>query len=540
MPDETKPSLQPAPDLSAPAAEGWRANVRTMARVITPGARRQSAAPAPRTRFNPLRLADERSSLFAEMLDWMWAPLMLLWPLSVTITFLVAQTIANAPFDRHLSESVSVLAAHVKESGGRVSLELAVPASEVLRTGATGRTWFMVLGTRGELIDGDLELPLPPEDEQPASGAVKLRYERIRGEEIRIAYTWVAFAGENSDLEPALVQIGETLDSRSELANEIVRGVIVPQFVILPIAVMLVWFGLTRGLAPLTSLQATIRRRRPDDLSPIDPRGAPEELEPLVSSFNELLQRLSQNLTAQRRFIADAAHQMKTPLAGLRTQAELALRETDPQELKRSLRQMAGASERAAHLINQLLSLARAEHQATDLAAFEMVDLVALARDVVRDWVPVALARGIDFGVELPDTRADVIGMPVQLRELLKNLVDNALRYTPALATPASRVTVRVRRAARAVTLDVEDTGPGIASAERHLVFERFYRVLGTNVDGSGLGLAIVREIVSQHDALLRIGVNPRADDPERPGTLISIEFSHIADAPPTLRIDEP
>ncbi len=199
---------------------------------------------------------------------------------------------------------------------------------------------------------------------------------------------------------------------------------------------------------------------RPDDLSPIESHAAPDEVAPLVGAFNELLSRLEQNLVTQKRFIADAAHQMKTPLAGMRTQAELALRETDPQDLKRSLRQIAASTERATHLINQLLSLARAEHQSTDLAAFEAVDLVALARDQVRDWVPQALARGIDLGYEGCEVPLRIVGLPLLLRELLKNLIDNALRYTPAGQSVPATVTVRVRAEGSSAFLDVEDTGP--------------------------------------------------------------------------------
>jgi two-component system sensor histidine kinase TctE len=525
MPDESRRAADPPP-----SASGWRANVRTLAAALRAGSRGRAEEPPRPPLANPLRPLDERRSLFSEMLDWMWAPLMLVWPLSVTITFLVAQGIANAPYDRLLAETLNVIAGHVREVDRKVTLDLPLPADELMHADGSDRTYYMVLGMRGELVAGDFDLPLPPDEEPAAPGRVRHRSDRMHGEEVRVAYTWVAFANMPSHSQPALVQVAETLEKRAQLANEIVRGVIIPQFVILPIAVTLVWFGLTQGLRPLTSLREMIRRRRPDDLSPIDPRAAPEELEPLLNAFNELLQRMEQNLNAQRRFIADAAHQMKTPLAGLRTQAELALRESDAGELRRSLRQIAEATERATHLINQLLALARAEHQATDLAAFKAVDLARIAREVVQDCVPLALARDIDLGLEI-EPAAEVIGLPLLLRELLKNLVDNAIRYTP----PRGAVTVRVRGAAGASVLEVEDTGPGIPEAERELVFERFYRVLGTKVDGSGLGLAIVREIVTQHDARLRIGPNPRATDSAWPGTLVAVEFPHLARSAPTL-----
>jgi two-component system sensor histidine kinase TctE len=483
---------------------------------------------------NPLRAQFEQRSLFGEILDWMLAPLLLLWPMSVTITYLVAQTIANAPFDRNLGDAVTVLADHVKEFKGQVTLQLPMTTRELLRGDSTDSVYYMVLGLRGELVAGDADLPLPPETEAPNSNEVKLRFDQLRGNEIRIGYTWVEFR-RNGGNSHALVQVAETLEKRSQLANEIIRGVIVPQFVVLPIAVVLVWFGLSRGLAPLTSLQARIRARKPDDLSPIDPRAAPEEISPVVASFNELLARLAQNIQMQQRFLADAAHQMKTPLAGLRTQAELALRETDPQQLKRSLRQIATSTERATHLINQLLALARAEHQAADPGGFEVVELGAIARSVVQEKVPDAVSRQLDLGFEGIDRPARIIGVPVLIRELLLNLVDNAIRYTPAKGS----VTVRIRQDGASAFLEVEDTGPGIPEGERQRVFDRFYRILGSNVDGSGLGLAIVREIAEQHDALLRVSFNPGASDAALPGTLISVEFEAILTDDPTLVLDD-
>jgi two-component system sensor histidine kinase TctE len=539
MPDQLPPAAgdPPAtPPVLPEARRGWRANIGALPFFARAGARR-AVPPEPAEFPNVLRLPNEQRSLFGEILDWMLAPLLLLWPMSVTITYLVAQDIAGAPYDRQLSESVEILADHVKEFRGEARLQLPVPARELLRADTTDNLYFMVLGLRGEFVAGDRELPLPAEDESPMPGVVRLRNDQVRGQEVRIAYSWVEFANRPGS-QPALVQVAETLEKRAQLANEIIRGVIVPQFIVLPIAVMLVWFGLSRGLLPLASLQSKIRARRPDDLSPIEAHAAPDEVAPLVDAFNELLSRMEQNLVAQKRFIADAAHQMKTPLAGMRTQAELALRETDPQDLRRSLGQIAASTERATHLINQLLALAKAEHQATDLAAFAVVDLAGLAREQVLDWVPQALARGIDLGFEGPQGPLRVVGLPLQLRELLKNLIDNALRYTPPDLQPPGSVTVRVRSAGSSAYLEVEDTGPGIPERERPLIFDRFYRVLGTNVDGSGLGLSIVREIVEQHEALLRVSFNPRATDPDLPGTLISVEFVHTMHGPPNVELE--
>ena len=471
----------------------------------------------------------EQRSLFGEILDWMFTPLLLLWPLSVAVTFLVARSLADAPFDRALDDRTSALAQQVRTAADRVVVILPRAAKDFLAADDEDVVYFQVIGPGGRLLAGDPDLPQPRLYDYPQPGEVKLRTVTYRGDQVRIGYMYVVPGDEErQDLGPVLVQVAETLDKRARLANEIIKGVIFPQFLILPMAVMLVWFGLTRGLAPLKTLQRRIRDRAPDDLSPIDPRGAPEEIAPLVDAFNELLERLGQNVNAQKRFIADAAHQMKTPLAGLRTQTELAMREHDPVELHRALQQIARGSQRAAHLVSQLLALARTENQ-REGASLEPLDLDAFAREAVSDWVPTAIERGIDLGYETQraqwdgdgrDASSRIAGHPLLLRELANNLIDNALRYTPRGGT----VTVRVVAAGRRVLLEVEDSGPGIAEAERGLVFERFYRVLGTGVDGSGLGLPIVREIATQHGATIEVDDARPGETP--PGARFTVVFA--------------
>jgi two-component system, OmpR family, sensor histidine kinase TctE len=364
-------------------------------------------------------------------------------------------------------------------------------------------------------------MPLPHEEDRPPPGLVEFRDDVLHGNDIRVAYTTVEFPHTPGAL-PVLVQVGETLDKRSQLANDIIKGVILPQFVILPLAIVLVWFGLSRGLAPLHALQAHIRARRPDDLSPLEARRAPPEIEPLVTSFNDLLTRLEQNMELQKRFIADAAHQMKTPLAGLRTQAELALRQDVSAEVHRSLEQIATSSEQAARLVTQLLALARAENRLSG-QIFAPVEITEVARNAVRDWVQAALAKQMDLGYEGPDEAVEIDGSLLMLREMLSNLIDNAIRYTPA----GGRITVRVRPdpASSQVHLEVEDTGLGIPAAERARVVERFYRILGREGDGSGLGLAIVREIVTMHGGTLTIDDNVYQSTPRLAGTLVRVSL---------------
>jgi two-component system sensor histidine kinase TctE len=358
---------------------------------------------------------------------------------------------------------------------------------------------LQVSATDGRPIAGDLVLPRPGLYDFPAPGRIRLRTSLDNGVEWRIAYTWTSTPGDDEN-ELLLIQVADTFDNRDQLASKIIRGVLFPQFMILPLALLLVWFGLSRGLAPIKVLQGKIEVRRPDDLSPIDPKEAPEELAPLVRAFNDLLARQAHTLQAQRRFIADAAHQLKTPLAGLRTQSELAMREADAAELRRTLEQIASSAERSAHTVSQLLALARTENL-RDAVTLDELDIAPLVRAVIADHYGVALTKSIDLGFESDDRPSPIAGHPILLREMIGNLIDNAIRYTPE----GGVVTVRVQSTSIEVVLQIEDDGIGIAPDDRQFVFERFFRVLGAGADGSGLGLSIVREIVGQHGAVIDV-----------------------------------
>lgn len=488
----------------------------------------QAKAPIAHTTPASEQPANPRS-LFGDILDWLLMPLLLLWPLSIGVTYLAAKSIANEPFDRSLEDRVTVLAQQVKEMNGELSAQLPFAARDILRADDVDNVYFQVSGPKRELITGDSDVPLPEDEEVPVPWAVMMRDGQMRNAEVRIAYTYVNLQPggnpEQAIAAPryALVQMAETTEKRRMLANQIIKGVILPEFIILPIAIALLWFALSRGLSPLTTLQENIRARRPDDLSPIDSRSVPEEISPLVRSLNEMLARLAQSIQSQKRFIADAAHQMKTPLAGMRMQSELALRQDAREEIQRSLEQLAKSSASATRLVNQLLALARAENDSPHSTPLQSVELALLARSTVHDWFGNAQARDIDLGFEADEMNLVIAGNATMLREMLNNLIDNALLYTQ----PRGSVTVRVRREeSRALAIiEVEDNGPGIAASERDLVFDRFYRILGSESEGSGLGLAIVREIALRHDAEVDIFSNPRSTDPRFPGCLFRISF---------------
>jgi len=483
--------------------------------------------------------APEQRSLFGEILDWMLAPLLLLWPMSLGLTGIVAQEIANKPYDRELGAMTQMLVRQVvveplDDPSARPLVRMrASGVTELLRGEDVDNVFFQVRGAEGELVAGDRDLPSPADESAP-SNEIQFRDDLVHDAPVRVATLWLSVPNDPQGRR-VLVQQAETLERRSRLATEIIKGVILPQFVILPLAVLLVWLALARGIRPLNRLQQRIRKREAGDLSALDERDVPEEVTPLVASINDLLQRLDQSMARQKHFLADAAHQLKTPLAGLRMQAELAQREIDagqrdPEALKATLHQIALSSQRAAHSVNQLLAMARAEDKEQTLRA-RALDLAEITQEAVRDFVPRALELRIDLGYEgaNPGEAALMQGYPVLMGELVRNLVDNALRYTPEGGT----VTARVLRDpfGQVLVLQVEDSGPGIAPAERQRVFEPFYRALGTGVDGTGLGLSIVREIASRHGAEVSIDeAHPRhgsllAPGTHGPGALFTVRF---------------
>jgi two-component system, OmpR family, sensor histidine kinase TctE len=465
-------------------------------------------------------------SLFGEILDWMLTPFLLLWPITFGLTWLVAEGIAKVPFDRSLQQNVNVLAQLVQSDETHVRFQLPDTAHRILHADATDTVYYQVLGGRSELLGGEAKLPLPQDDEKFVTDEMRLRDDMLNGTPIRVAYMWVRV--QPQEARPALVQVAETLEKRSVLAREIIRGVMLPLFVILPLSVLLVWLALTRGIKPLNELEDRIRQRKPGDMSPLDEHTVPSEVVPLVSSINDLLVRLQGSIATQKRFLADAAHQLKTPLAGLRMQADLAQRsDANAQDLKQSLKHIGLASMRATHTVNQLLALARAESSGMGMAT-QTCDLSVLTMEVVKDSLPRAMELRIDLGFEGPQPHQAMLpGNPTLLKEMVRNLIDNALNYTPSSETQPGVVTARVCGDAQTCwRLEVEDSGPGIAASERERVFEPFYRALGNEADGSGLGLAIVREIAVKHHAQVSISDTHEGHSP--PGARFSVRFSSI------------
>ncbi|MEQ1773219.1 MAG: sensor histidine kinase [Burkholderiales bacterium] len=440
---------------------------------------------------------NRRMTLRRQVLAWVSIPLGILWLVSAYSDYDIATRFVNGAYDRALLESALDIGRQVRVLRGRVYVDLPEIVVQMLRSRESGQFFYLVTGPDNEYITGEPDLK--PSQTTP-SGQAAYYNDSYRNQEIRVAV--IKLPVETEEVRGLVtVQVAETLSPRTVLLREVLLGMALPQGLLAILAGVVIWVAVARGLAPLTALRRDIEQRSHRDLSALPVANVPAEVRPLVESTNGLLHRLSMALAAQQRFIADAAHQLRTPIAGLRTQTELARRQTSPADVQVTLVQLQTAAERMTHLINQLLSLARAEPSAEHTQTMEKLDLGVLAREVTTECVPRALARNIDLGFEGSDVLPRIAGDDFLLREMLGNLIDNAIHYTQ----PGGHVTVRVSCVQDNLHLSVEDDGPGIPEAEREAVLERFHRVLGTGVEGAGLGLSIVREIVMRHGGQIRL-----------------------------------
>jgi two-component system, OmpR family, sensor histidine kinase TctE len=465
----------------------------------------ESVVPAARTRR-------KQTTLRRQVLFWLGWPLLLLWSVSSVVDYDIANRFVNLAYDRALLESALDIGRQVKVLNDRIYVDLPEIALQMLQSRESGRLYYRVTGPRNEYITGEPDLPPPPD---PFSGRVNYYDDEYRGRPVRTVTLQLPLEAGKTD-GMVMVQVAENRSARNEFARQILLRMVLPQALLIVVAGMMLWYAVGRGLAPLVTLRHEIENRSHRDLSALPEEHAPQEVRPLILAMNALLERLSLALAAQQRFIADAAHQLRTPIAGLKTQTELALRQAPAGEAQTTLRQLRSATERATHLVNQLLSLARAEPIAGRIQPAQLIDLLQLARDATTDWVPRALERNVDLGFDAASAAAYVDGDPFLLREMLNNVLDNAVRYT----RPGGQVTVCVATGVAGPMVSVEDNGPGIPDAERARVFERFYRVLGTGVEGCGLGLAIVSEIAQSHGA--QVSLNP---GPNGQGTVVKIVF---------------
>jgi two-component system sensor histidine kinase TctE len=405
---------------------------------------------------------------------------------SAVASYPVALYPARAAYDWALMDTALALSRIivVDELTGRVTVS---PSAEVLvRTDQFDNIYYAVHDGNGMLIVGDGQL-VPPEPRMLESGEA-LYDSRIGSESVRVAARY-AQRGQ----QRFVVQVAETTVKRTTLVTQILSSMMLNEMLLVTAVIALLWIGIGRGLEPLQRLRKEIAARSYRDLRPVPVEHVPIEVQPVVSALNTLLAQLAAALQAQQQFVANAAHQLRTPLAGLRMQVEYGLQQSDPEEWRRSLEVMKQATERTARLANQLLTLARAEVGASQLQSIRPLDLSVIVQDLAGEWMPRTIAKKIDLGLELH--AAPFSGDEVLIGEVIRNLLDNALRYTPN----GRRITVRTWGEADNAVLEVEDDGPGIPHGERENVFRRFHRIDGSPGEGCGLGLAIVQEIAVLH-----------------------------------------
>lgn len=455
------------------------------------------------------------SSLRRQMLWYLLVPVGTLSLISIALAFYLGAKFLTVAYDENLFDTAETLARQVRLVKGQITVDLPDVAWEMLRYDDYDKIFFSVMSTSGELIAGDAGIPQPP-IELKKIGKPIFHDGLYRDNPVRIASMYMPLT-DNGVQRELLVQAAETLVKRHLVTGQIFSGVVLPQLVLVILAAISVWVGVRRGLAPLDKVSQAIHHRTHRDLSPISETEVPQEIKPLLHSINGLMERFSNVLETQRRFVADAAHQLRTPIAGLKTQTEYAMRQTNFDTLRQVLPQIYASVERTNHLINQLLKLARSEVLLDQPHDFEPLNLDVLLRDVTAEWVPMAMKKDIDLGYEnLSNSTVTVNGNKILLREMLANILDNAIRYSPT----GGKVTVRLSNE-RYPIVSTEDSGSGIPMEERERVFERFYRLSENAGEGSGLGLSIVREIADAHNARVHI-----SDVDEGTGARIDVAFS--------------
>ena len=470
-------------------------------------------------------------SLRNQLLRWLLIPLVMLVLLDAVFVYRNALDAADMAYDRSLLASTRALAERVSIDGGKVVADVPYVALDSFETDTLGRIYYKVTGIHGELVSGYGDLPAVPANvprSQNYPALVRFYHADYHGKPIRIA-ALLQPVYDDSMRGIALIQVGETLDARRGLSNQILLDTLTWQAAMVLVMAALVWFAVRLVLQPLMRLKTEVETRALSDLSDVDPALVHREMRPLVSAMNGSMARLQQLIASQRRFIADASHQLRTPLTVLKTQAELALRACDRQPdnpqavaaLRDIVASIAATTDSTVLLANRLLTLARIEHGGEHLL-MDTVSLRELAQQVGLEMAMSAVGREIDLSLEA-DLDATVQGQALLLHELLVNLVDNALRYTP----PGGSVALRVHppgKPGQGPVLEVQDSGAGIPEAERERVFTPFYRVssaLERNPGGAGLGLAIVRDIAALHGARLELGT---ADNGQ--GLRVRVHFS--------------
>ncbi len=456
--------------------------------------------------FSLRGFAQQRSSLNGRLLLWLVVPQLVLWLAGGMAAYRLAASYANRAIDASLLQATRALSRQLKPLEDGLLIDFPRAAQNILEVDPDDRLLYTVSTPPGQFILGNNRIPAPPSISEPRlnepyfyDGEMYLSENLpARAQRVRVAALFLGYGEAGERRQTMLVQVARSNSIRQELTRSILVDMLLPLSGLILLMTMIVWTGIRAGLRPLTRLRREVEGRAPHDLAPIHLAAAPREMRSLARALNELLAAVQNNVTGQKRFIADAAHQLRTPLAGLKSQTEIALQSSQDPEMHARLALVHRSATRCAHLVNQLLTLARAEPESIAAQDRSLIDLDQLARELVAEQVPRALRAGVDLGIEIAtasgDGRLQVRANAFLLREALRNLIDNACSY----AGHGAEVTLFVSREAGMARLDMVDNGPGIAPPDLERVFERFVRASDTG-DGCGLGLSIVKEIVERH-----------------------------------------
>ena len=468
---------------------------------------------------------NRRYSLSGQLLMWLMLFLFIILSVSAVVSYFRAYQFANLAYDRAILRVALALADQADVVNSKIKVDLPQVAEDLLEYDKDDYVSYRISAPSGEIVVGDPDLT-PPKLKVPSSDHVY--YDDImNGEKVRV----VAYALPiiNSKLKgDLLIQVAETREKREFMVREIIGEMLIPQILIMLITALVIYFSVNHSLAPLSRIKNALANRSPNDLSPLLTDNTPQEITPLVDEINALMHRVEEGFDFQKAFIADASHQLRTPLAGLQNQAELALREDVSNSTRHSLQNIAASTQHLSHLVHQLLTLARIEPSTKSNFTFERVDLLNLAREVTAEWVPQAINKGIDLGFKADNNAVMISGNAFMLKEMLANLIDNALCYTPS----DGQVTVSVIVKGNHAILHVLDSGIGIAPEKREQVFKRFYRIQDSSYEvsgeGCGLGLAIVKEITNAHGAEITISDGATQSNAKHKvlGCNISVQFN--------------
>jgi two-component system sensor histidine kinase TctE len=443
-------------------------------------------------------------SLARQLMLWVLLPQLVLWMAAGVATYKFVEGYANQAVDASLLQASRSLARQLKPIGNGLLIDFPRAAQDVLEADPTDRLLYMVSSPPGQFILGNQSLPPPPDPGSGLAAALNTPYfydgtmpASANSQPIRLVALYLRFGDEDKAPQTMLVQVARSSANREELARRILVDMLLPMSSLVLLMTVIVRLGIRAGLSPLTRLRQQVEGRAPTDLAPLHLASAPRELWSLATAINTLLSAVQSTVATQKRFIGDAAHQLRTPLAGLKSQTEIALQSNSDPQLQARLQRVHESATRSAHLVNQLLTLARAEPESAMAHDRKRFDLLRMAQSLTAEWVPRALRAQIDLGMH-EDRSAPVWIQANELlmREALTNLIDNAVQY----AGVHSQVTVRVGMDidASQAWFEVSDTGPGLSSAAQDIVFERFVRASEIG-QGCGLGLAIVKEIVERH-----------------------------------------